>query len=257
MRWAFLFLIFIIGCGSGGSDSKESSIKIDIGKTFYWQLSGEINTAQKADIYDIDLFDSSKTLINKLKSKGKIVICYFSAGSYEDWREDANKFPQEVIGEKMEGWNERWIDIRNKTIREIMKSRMDLAKNKGCDGVEVDNIDGYLNNTGFDLTYDDQLDYNIFLSNEAKKRGLLIALKNDVNQVKDLVNYFDFAIVEECIKYNECDKYIPFINQNKAVFDIEYDENSFNLGCSSDDKFKFYYAPLNLDGSFWRDCDDR
>jgi len=256
MRWVFLFFIFIIGCGSGGSDNKEN-LKIDINKTFYWQLTGEVNTTQKADVYDIDLFDSNKTLINKLKSKGKIVICYFSAGSYEDWREDANKFPQEAIGEKMEGWDERWVDIRNKMIREIMKSRMDLAKSKGCDGIEVDNIDGYLNNTGFDLTYDDQLDYNIFLSNEAKKRGLLIALKNDANQVKDLVNYFDFAIVEECMKYNECDKYISFTNQNKAVFDVEYDEDSFNLGCNSDYKFKFYYAPLDLDGSFWRGCNDK
>jgi len=127
MRWIFLVLLIFIGCGSSGSDNKEN-LKIDINKTFYWQLTGEINTTKKANIYDIDLFDSNKTLINKLKLKGKIVICYFSAGSYEDWREDANKFPQEAIGEKMEGWDERWVDIRNKTIREIMKLRMDLAK---------------------------------------------------------------------------------------------------------------------------------
>ena len=30
---------------------------------------------------------------------------------------------------------------------------------KGFDGIEPDNIDGFLNNTGFDLTYEDQLAY--------------------------------------------------------------------------------------------------
>jgi hypothetical protein len=39
-------------------------------------------------------------------------------------------------------------------------ARLDLAKNKKCDGVEPDNIDGFQNKTGFSLSYSDQLNFN-------------------------------------------------------------------------------------------------
>lgn len=41
-----------------------------------------------------------------------------------------------------------------------MQARLDLAVQKGCDGVEPDNVDGYQNNSGFPLTAQDQLAYN-------------------------------------------------------------------------------------------------
>jgi len=135
------------------------------GVTWHWQLTGTINESYPVEIYDIDLFDSSAELIARLKQEGKKVICYFSAGSYEEWREDADEFPENVLGRPLQGWpGERWLDIRSDKVKEIMKRRLDLAKEKGCDGVEPDNVDGYLNNTGFPLTAQDQLKYNI-LSN--------------------------------------------------------------------------------------------
>ncbi|PIN87481.1 hypothetical protein COV12_03660 [Candidatus Woesearchaeota archaeon CG10_big_fil_rev_8_21_14_0_10_32_24] len=53
----------------------------------------------------------------------------------------------------------------------------------------------------FDLTYDDQINYNKWLANEAHQRNLSIALKNDLEPVKELVNNYDFAINEECYYY--------------------------------------------------------
>jgi len=54
-----------------------------------------------------------------------------------------------------------------------MRSRLDLAKSKGCDAVEPDNMDGYTNSTGFNLTYRDQLKYNIFIADRGFiKRGV-------------------------------------------------------------------------------------
>ena len=49
----------------------------------------------------------------------------------------------------------------------IILDRLDVARAKGCDGVEPDNVDGYANKTGFDLTKDDQLRFNRFLAVEA------------------------------------------------------------------------------------------
>lgn len=41
------------------------------------------------------------------------MICYFSAGSWEDWRPDAGQFPDSVKGNNLEDWpGEKWLDIR-------------------------------------------------------------------------------------------------------------------------------------------------
>jgi hypothetical protein len=53
-------------------------------------------------------------------------------------------------------------------------------------------------------------------------RGLSIGLKNDVDQVRQLVDDFDWALNEECFEYDECGTLLPFIAQDKAVFSVEY-----------------------------------
>ncbi len=193
--------------------------------SWQWQLMGTINQNYDVDMYDLDLFDNSKEVINALKNKGIKVICYFSAGSYENWRIDKDDFPNEVQGKILEGWeDEKWLDISKiDLLAPIMKNRLDLAVEKGCDGVEPDNVDGYLNDNGFDLSYQNQLDYNKWLAEEAHKRGLTVGLKNDLEQIPELVDYFDFALNEQCFEYDECETLLPFIEQDKAVFGVEYE----------------------------------
>lgn len=142
-----------------------------------------------------------------------------------------------------------------------MKKRMDLAKEKGCDGVDPDNVNGYENDTGFDLSYNDQFRYNLSLAEEAHKRGLLIGLKNDLDQINDLVDFFDFEVNEQCHIYNECNKLKPFINANKAVLNIEYDKKYLNQDqfenlCSQSNQMGLdtLIMPLALDGSFVKSC---
>ena len=229
----------------------------DTNTSWQWQLQGDINTSYDVDVYDIDLFDVSKDTIDKLHDKNRSVICYFSGGSYEAWRDDADLFPREAIGKKMDGWDEKWLDIRNDKIKDIMKKRLDLAKEKGCDGVEPDNVDGYTNDTGFNLTYQDQLKFNIFLAYEAHKRGLSIGLKNDLEQINDLSMYFDFGLNEQCHQYNECNLLTPFITQNKPVFNVEYSTKNKDEICEKSKalKLKTLFLPLNLDDSFREECE--
>lgn len=191
--------------------------------TWQLQLQGTINTSYNAVVYDIDLFDTSPSTINVLKAQGKRVVCYFSAGSSENWRADFSQFQAADMGNALDGWaGESWLDTRSDNVRNIMKARMDLAKSKGCDGVDPDNIDGYTNNPGFPLTDATQLDYNRFLATEAHARGLAVGLKNDVDQLSDLASSFDFAINEQCFQYNECGGYSAFTVQGKPVFNVEY-----------------------------------
>jgi hypothetical protein len=277
--WSGITLLFLLaGCG-GSSGSNASSdtpdlnltdpvpgpaTAIDINTTWQWQLQGTVNTGYAVDLYDIDLFDSDPSLIASLQSSGKTVICYFSAGSWENWRDDADDFPAEVLGNNLDGWpGEKWLDISSGDLAPIMRARLDLAVTKGCDGVEPDNVDGYTNNTGFSLSAADQLAYNTFLANEAHTRSLLIGLKNDVDQAATLEPYFDFALNEECHEYDECDTLQPFTDAGKPVFNAEYADRYVNTAGARDAlcadalsrDFRTLVLPWDLDDSFRFSCD--
>jgi hypothetical protein len=195
------------------------------GTSWQWQLTGSIDTSIDVDMYDIDLFDAPQSVIDELRNDNRAVVCYFSAGSWEDWRSDADEFPKSVLGRKLGGWpGEKWLDIRQlDTLGPILEARLDLAVQKGCDGVEPDNVDGYTNNTGFPLAYQDQITFNTWLADQAHARDLSVGLKNDVAQVADLVTYFDWALNEQCFQYDECHLLLPFVDAGKAVFGVEYE----------------------------------
>ena len=57
---------------------------------------------------------------------------------------------------------------------------------------------------------------------EAHARSLSVGLKNDVDQIPSLVSYFDWALNEECVQYNECNKYQPFFDAGKVVMSSLY-----------------------------------
>lgn len=194
------------------------------GTTWQWQLTGDIDISFDVAMYDIDLFDVPQSVIDLLHEDGRIVICYFSAGSYEEWRPDAADFPASVRGNPLDNWpGESWLDIRQlDTLGPIMQARLDLAVQKECDGVEPDNVDGYSNNSGFPLAANDQITYNTWLATEAHSRGLSIGLKNDLDQIATLLPHFDWALNEQCFQYDECNLLLPFIQAGKAVFSVEY-----------------------------------
>lgn len=194
------------------------------GTSWHIQYSGlPVDTSVNATVYNLDLEDTEPSLITSLHAAGRRLQCYFSAGSWEDWRSDADDFPADAIGDEMEGWpGERWLDVRHAGLRPIMAARLDLAVTKGCDGVDPDNVNGYTNDTGFPLTYEDQLAYNLWLAAEAHARGLAIGLKNDVEQIVDLEPFFEWALNEECLSYDECNLMDPFIASGKPVFHLEY-----------------------------------
>lgn len=211
------------------------------GITWQIQYIGKLDINVNAEVFDVDLFDTSSQLIKYLHDKNKTVICYFSAGSYEDNRPDS-KILLPAAGNKMDGWNERWLkigdtEILEKIIKPVMKNRIQLAKNKQCDAIDPDNVDGYKNNQP--ITYSQQLSYNKWLSNSAHLLGLKVGLKNDLDQVEDLSEYFDFAVNEQCLQYNECNKLSPFYNSNKPIFEIEYENKAWKKGCKYNKKKGF------------------
>lgn len=259
--WLFFILFFITACvgsksdldvtpGSTATNEKNPASAIlpatqspqsnatpviwrpSIGSTWQWQLTAlPVDLSVDAQVYDIDLFENDASVVAALHARGRKVICYLSAGTWEDWRPDKDQFPREVIGREYEGWQgERWLDIRRiELLAPVMRSRLDLCKQKGFDAVEPDNLDGYDNETGFPLTVSDQLRYNQWLANEAHQRGLSIGLKNDPDQATQLEPYFDWALAEDCFTEDWYGQMLPFIKAGKAVFAAEYSDTGVSL----------------------------
>jgi hypothetical protein len=192
--------------------------------TWQWQLSEPVDQTVDASVYDIDLFENEASVVSSLHAQGRHVICYMDAGTWEGWRPDASKFPASVLGKADPGWTEeKWIDITKTSIVEpLMEARLKLCKEKGFDGVEADNVDGWQNATGFTISAAQQLVYNEWLANTAHALGLSIALKSDTQQIPELEPYYDYSVDEECIEYSECSLLEPFVKAGKPVFEVEY-----------------------------------
>ena len=103
-----------------------------------------------------------------------------------------------------------------------MKNRLDLALQKGCDGVDPDNIDAYSNENGLGLTEADSIDFLDFLSSESHSRGMSIGLKNGGDIIGSVIEKMQWSVNEQCAEYQECDTYAAFTEVNKPVFHIEY-----------------------------------
>ena len=190
------------------------------------------STSPNVPTYDIDLFDNPSNTISTLHGLGRKVICYFSAGTFENWRRDASSFTTSDYGNALSCPDdpntcngEWWLDTRSVNVRNIMEARLDLAVSSGCDGVDPDNIDGYENDTGFPLTTADGVNYVTFLANAAHARGLSIGLKNGNAIVSEVLSLMQWEINEECETFGECDAFQPFITANKPVFHIEYTDS--------------------------------
>lgn len=190
-----------------------------------WQLQGKIDTSVGAAVYDVDGFEVPKQTVRQLHWLGRKVVCYLDVGSWEAYRPDAKRFPRAVIGRRYEGFpDERWLDVRRfRLFAKPLKRRFDLCARKGFDAVEPDNIAGWENRTGFPIGRKDQLRFNRWVARQVHARGMAVALKNDGGQARELVDDFDFAIVEQCFQYEECGPYRTFVQHGKAVLEAEYE----------------------------------
>ncbi|TDI89086.1 MAG: endo alpha-1,4 polygalactosaminidase, partial [Chloroflexi bacterium] len=225
-----------------------------------WQLTGQLNTSVDAEVWDVDLFETAPEDIRQLHRDGRYVVCYFSAGTIENWRPDVNDVDESTIGLPLDDWEgERWLDIRAASVLELVKSRLRLAEQAGCDAVEPDNVDGYSNETGFSLSRPDQVRFNTEIARAAHERGLAVGLKNAFDLINTLSSEFDFAVTEQCHEYDECELTNPFTKGGKPVFNAEYPVDRAvgstlrDEYCAEADRLGIHtlILPLELDGS-WR-----
>ena len=176
--------------------------------------------------------------VDALHDRGGYAICYVDAGSIERYRPDFERFRRwdrshegSLLGNPFSKRfpNERWANIGGAEQRafllQMMERRTANCEQTGFDAVEYDVVAAHESGkrvTGFDVSARDQLAYNRGLAAIGHEHGLAVGLKNDLGQVRQLIDDFDFAINEECAGYDECKLLKPFAAAGKPVFHVEY-----------------------------------
>ena len=89
-------------CRSSG-EARTTIWKPAVSTTWQWQLDTPVDLSYNAQVYDIHMFDNDAGVVAALHAQGRRVICYISAGSWENWRPDADQFPTVVIGKDYMG----------------------------------------------------------------------------------------------------------------------------------------------------------
>ncbi|GAA0606412.1 endo alpha-1,4 polygalactosaminidase [Thalassospira tepidiphila] len=255
--WAGILLGLLLHRQTAQADTTKEWAPVPNGP-FHWQLQGTLDVDDAIRIVGADLFDVSADQVAAWRAAGHYPICYINVGAFEDWRDDAKAFPQDVIGAPYWGWDgENWLDIsRFELFANVISARLDLCRDKGFLAVEPDNIDAYEADqsskpTGFDITRDDQLRYVNWLITEAHKRGLAIGQKNVADLVPDLVDQMDFALLESAYRFGFMHEFDIYVSQNKPVFVVEYldegaDANAF-CPAAKQHGFQGVIAHLDLD----------
>ncbi|TXS44498.1 endo alpha-1,4 polygalactosaminidase [Streptomyces sp. t39] len=169
-------------------------------------------------------------------------ICYVNAFQTQPdeavdwWRENhPGLLLRDGDGELVvdEDWDEPLLDISSKANRTallaVVGPWIDGCADDGYDAVEPDNLDSWTRSDGL-LTQDHAIAFARMLSDRAHAKGMAIAQKNTAELLTARARTgFDFAVVEECARYDECGEFAAAYDGR--VFDVEYTERDFAAGC--------------------------
>jgi hypothetical protein len=170
-------------------------------------------------------------------------ICYVNGFQTQPQDNDAwvEDYPELLVRDEQgnpildEDWGEYLFDVSTATNRdalvELVTPWLAGCADAGFDAIEIDNLDSYTRSSGA-LSADDAVAYVAALSERAHELGLAIAQKNAAELLPRASEMgTDFAIAEECNRYEECADYEEVYGD--LVFVIEYREEDFEAGCEN------------------------
>lgn len=229
MRSIFILIILFILVASSNSAPLPSS-------SWDWQLSVEqIEPPKGIKAFGTDPDSVSKEQIKALNKAGVYTICYVSVGTAENWRDDVNSFHSQMVGKTYGDWpDEKFLNIANPSLLPIMEKQFANCALKGFKAIEPDNLDVYENDSGFDISRNDTLNYIRNLAKIAHSKGLEIGQKNVPELTDQLVGMMDFIISESCYQDKWCEDILPYIKAGKPIFDAEYNDREidFEAACA-------------------------
>jgi hypothetical protein len=211
------------GAGAAGGSAGAGGMGPDSAPSWQIQLTGSFDTSFDVERYEADLFALDAAAVRAVHEPGHTLTCYVSVGTAEPWRSDYMDLPSAAIGNALSDYpQERWLDVRNQGVRDVMTERLALAASIGCDAVELSNLGAHLADSGFALSQADEVGYGQWLISTAHARGLAAGVSGSDDLVPLLVADADWGLTEECLAYDSCAVWQAFTKRGKPVFMIEY-----------------------------------
>lgn len=184
--------------------------------------------------------------IAALKATGAVVICHVATGAVDLTADpDAMKFPgyqanppdrpTAIAAGSAIGWstpigaNERFVDFRNPTAASVFKKRIKLAKDIGCGGILAYRNDASLFTTttmaGFSVSTDEEESWIVAVAKEGHNHMISVGGRGGhfAPYIGDVDDDYDWLVAERCGEVGNCDLPRSFLEQQRAVFGIDYE----------------------------------
>ncbi len=205
--------------GNGPTDSVRMP---PVGAAPDYQLGGAYEPAEQVGIVGRDR--TAETASDAYS------ICYINA--FQTQPSELDQWPEDLLL-RIDGdvvFDPEWpdealldtsTDERRERIARIVRPWIVGCAEAGFDAVEFDNLDSYTRSEGL-LAGEDNLALAAALVDAAHRVGLAAGQKNaaeDASVLRERAG-FDFALVEECAAYGECDAFTAVYGEH--VIDIEY-----------------------------------
>ena len=231
-----LGILLLVGCAP--TAIPDADIRLPpAGAGFDYQLGGGYELPDGVTVVARDSTDEP--------AAGAYNICYVNGfqtqpGEGASWLADnPDLVLRDASGDPFvdPGWPDEYLlDTSSAAKRDRIAAQLQAVLTvclaSGFDAIEIDNLDSYSRSAGA-LTFDDNVALATTYARMAHDLGLAIAQKNGAGaseQLRDVVG-FDFAVTEECARYDECADYASAYGD--LVFDIEYSAEYLDAACDA------------------------
>ena len=232
-------VVLLAGCTTA-PDAGPPATRVPLppaGAGFDYQLGGGYPLPDGVTVVARDSTDSP--------AEGAYGVCYVNGfqtqpGEGEHWlAEHPDLVLRDAGGEPFvdPGWPDEFLlDTSTAANREqiaaLLGTVVASCLTSGFDAVEIDNLDSFARSGGA-LTIEDNIDLAARYARVAHDLGMAIAQKNGAGSSQRLKREvgFDFAVTEECARYDECADYVAAYGE--LVFDIEYEAEYLDAACAA------------------------
>ncbi len=241
----------LLGCLGGGGASEPTYASAGafapppVNAGFDYQIGGDYPLPEGVSIVSRDWF------IGRAAEQPVYSICYVNAFQTQadergvDRPDELSNWPRKLVlselGDDPNWGGEYLVDVstanKRRQAARWVGQMIDGCADKGYEAVELDNLDSWTRFDGTPLAREvpfskpDSLAFARLLAKRAHARDLAVAQKNtvDVGRRQARRVGFDFAIAEQCARYDECNAYRRVHGNN--VIAIEYGRRSFREAC--------------------------
>jgi hypothetical protein len=227
------------GCASGAAPA-SGPVPPPVGGGLDYQLGGAYDPPAGVDIVVRDSTDEP--------AAGLYSVCYLNGFQTQpaDSLRMLEESPELILTAgggpvRDENWPDELLfdtgsAAKRTALAALLLPQLTACATAGFDAVEIDNLDSYTRSAGL-LTAEDNVAFARILVTGAHDEGLAIGQKNAAELAGPLAELFDFAVAEECDRWQECGLYRAAYGER--VLAIEYADDlreDFAAACAVPDR---------------------